>query len=328
MRAVARTRLARVLCALSTELMIPLQRPLTRVFAGTAAAAAISAIALRARALSPSGAAAATLVGGSVFAGGGTRNAAALVAFFVSSTQLGRLPSSSRSRQRRGNQRDAVQVLANGGVAALLALASAKASPSTRRLLTTGFAGAVAAAAADTWATEIGSRSRQHPRSIVTWAPLPAGSSGAVTPAGLAASIAGAAVIAAITSTPTPSAHRASLPPPLAVVAGGIAGSLSDSLLGATLQEVRYCDVCARKTETLTHDCGHPTRHLRGRFWCNNDVVNALATATGAATALAFAALSVRTASHATTPRRSPSPGSDGRGGKGGEGLRRDARLS
>jgi uncharacterized protein (TIGR00297 family) len=268
--------------------MIPLQRPLIRVLAGTAAAAAISAIALRARALSPSGAASATLVGGSVFAGGGTRGAVALVAFFVSSTLLGRLPSPSRSQQRRGNQRDAVQVLANGGVASLLALAAAKASPGTRRSLTTGFAGAVAAAAADTWATEVGSRSRQQPRLIVTWAPLPAGSSGAVTPAGLAASAAGAAAVAMITSTSTPAVCRASLPPPLAVVAGGIAGSLSDSLLGATLQEVRFCDVCTRETEALIHDCGHPTRHLRGQHWCNNDVVNTLATAIGAATAISL----------------------------------------
>ena len=179
----------------------------------------------------------------------------------------------------------------------------------------------MAAAAADTWATEIGSRSRQHPRSIVTGAPLPAGSSGAVTPAGLAASAAGAAVIAAITSTPTPSTCRASLPPPLAVVAGGIAGSLSDSLLGATLQEVRYCDVCARETETLIHACGHPTRHLRGHPWCNNDVVNALATAVGAATAMTFAALQGNDCrSHNDATRQAPLSRSDGRGGMGGEG--------
>src|SRR4051794_17807808 len=109
--------------------MIALQHPIARALTGTTAAAAISVVALHVRALSRSGAAAATLVGGSVFAGGGTRGATSLVAFFVSSTLLARLPSRSRSEQRRGNQRDAVQVLANGGVAALLSLASAKASP-------------------------------------------------------------------------------------------------------------------------------------------------------------------------------------------------------
>jgi uncharacterized protein (TIGR00297 family) len=211
-----------------------------------------------------------------------------LITFFVSSTLLGRLPAPSRSQQRRGNQRDAVQVLANGGVAALLALASAKTSAGTKRLLRTGFAGAVAAAAADTWATEIGSRSGQHPRSIVTWAKMPAGSSGAVTPEGIGASAAGAAIVAAVMSTPTPNSYRETLLPPLPVFAGGIVGSLTDSLLGATLQEVRYCDACARETETLIHDCGHRTRHLRGHPWCNNDVVNALATALGAATAMAL----------------------------------------
>lgn len=251
----------------------------------------VSGLAWRVRALSPSGAGAATLVGGSVFAGVGTRGAAALVAFFVSSTLLGRLPSHARNQQRRGNQRDAVQVLANGGVAALLALAATRVTSDARRRLTTGFAGAVAAAAADTWATEIGTRSHFAPRSIVTWAPLPAGSSGAVTPAGLAASASGAVVIAAVTSTSNQVTGRTTLPTPLAVLAGGIAGSLGDSLLGATLQEVRYCDVCARETEVLIHACGHPTRHLRGHPWCNNDVVNALATAIGATTAMAFSGM-------------------------------------
>src|SRR4051794_20782552 len=103
--------------------MIPPHRPLARAFIGTVTAAAISAAALRARALSRSGAPAAAFVGGSVFTGAGFRGAAALIPFFVSSTLLGRLPAPSRSQQCRGNQRDAVQVLANGGVAALLALA-------------------------------------------------------------------------------------------------------------------------------------------------------------------------------------------------------------
>src|SRR6185369_11290670 len=105
--AVARTRPAHVTCSRFAESMIPLKRSFARPLTGTAAATAISAIALRAGALSTSGAAAATVVGGSVFASGGTRGAASLVAFFVSSTLLGRLPSRSLSQQRRGNQRDA-----------------------------------------------------------------------------------------------------------------------------------------------------------------------------------------------------------------------------
>ena len=61
--------------------------------------------------------------------------AAALLAFFASSTLLGRLPQSHGRQQRRGNERDAVQVLANGGVAAALALAICGSSRRRKPLL-------------------------------------------------------------------------------------------------------------------------------------------------------------------------------------------------
>ncbi|MGH2616869.1 MAG: DUF92 domain-containing protein, partial [Thermomicrobiales bacterium] len=163
-----------------------------RVAGGVLAATSISLIARRARALSRGGAVAAAAAGTLALSGVGFHGGAALVAFFASSTLLGRLPGKTILEQRRGNERDAVQVLANGGVAALLALASAVGPPRARPLFHAGFAGAVAAAAADTWATEIGSRSRRQTRSIVTLQPVPPGVSGGVTWAGIAASAAGA----------------------------------------------------------------------------------------------------------------------------------------
>jgi uncharacterized membrane protein len=167
----------------------------------------------------------------------------------------------------------------------VLAVASGVTTGRRRACLLAGFGGAVAAAAADTWATEIGSRSRQYPRSIATLRPVSPGTSGGVTLAGLGASLAGAAAVAAVLSA---GAHRQAGRPgalPIAVTVGGLGGSLADSVLGATVQHVRVCDACGRETERLVHHCGAPTRHARGLAWCNNDVVNAVATTIGAATA-------------------------------------------
>ena len=253
-----------------------------RATIGLAAAAAISLAARQVHALSPSGALAATAVGASVVTGFGIRGSAMMVAFFVSSTLLGRLPAAAHLGQRRGRERDAVQVMANGGVPAVLAVMSSLTQARTRSLLITGFGGAVATATADTWATEIGSRSRARPRSIKTWRPVAPGASGGVTVAGLAASAVGAALIAKMASAPFAPTSRHASTRLIPISLGGIVGSLADSMLGATVQEVRFCDACAVETEERVHRCGAQTRPTRGAPWCDNDVVNGLATAVGA----------------------------------------------
>jgi len=73
---------------------------------------------------------------------------------------------------------------------------------------------------------------------------------------------------------------------PISIALGGFTGALVDSVLGATVQEVRFCDVCNAETEARVHRCGAQTRVTRGAPWCDNDTVNAIATATGAAAAI------------------------------------------
>lgn len=247
---------------------------------GLAGAAVIAVAAHRAKALTRGGMTAATIVGAVVFAGTGVSGSVGLIAFFTSSTVLGHLPAISPLSQARGNTRDAIQVLANGGVPMVLASMSALGPEPIRPLCRVGFAGALAAAAADTWATEIGSRSPESPRSIVSLRPVPIGESGGVTIAGLLASGAGALLIAWLVRHDTSTVQSN-----LAAALGGVVGSLADSLLGATVQSIRFCDTCHRRTE-FAICCGEPTSMLRGTAGINNDSVNVLASAVGASVAM------------------------------------------
>ena len=217
-------------------------------------------------ALTPRGTLAAVLVGGAVAAGAGVPGLLLLFAFFLSSTWL--TPG--------GGRRRALQVAANGGVAAGAALLS-RAGPAW----TAAFAGALAAAAADTWATEIGGRSRTAPRLITTGAVVTPGTSGGVTWLGTAGGAAGAAFIAAAAALLGLVGPRAAF----LVAAGGIAGALADSLLGATVQ-VRYrCPACGAVGETRRHGCDADGEPASGLAWMNNDSVNLAATLVGAAVA-------------------------------------------
>ena len=122
---------------------------------------------------------------------------ALLIVYFVSSSLLTprgrrREGATQRERRREGGARDAAQVLANGAVFAIAALLQLV-HPSP--LWLAAGAGALAASAADTWGTEIGMLSQSSPRMITTWRTVPTGTSGGVSVAGMAATVAGALFI-------------------------------------------------------------------------------------------------------------------------------------
>jgi uncharacterized membrane protein len=124
---------------------------------------------------------------------------------------------------------------------------------------------------------------RRPPRLITTWAVVPAGTSGGVTLEGLAAGGGGALAVGLAWSLGALGAGRqVRAAVPLLAVVAGLVGSLVDSLLGATLQAVYWCDGCAEATERRVHArCGRPARRVGGLSWVNNDVVNGLATLVG-----------------------------------------------
>jgi uncharacterized protein (TIGR00297 family) len=204
---------------------------------------------------------------------------ALLLAFFASSVALGRLRRAAKHARTRAvlddvRARTARQVLANGGLFGLGALTAVAidAGPSVQGAAL----GALAAATADTWATEVGLAIGGTPRHILTFRPLAPGLSGGVTLAGTAATVAGAALLALLARTlgwPAAAATAGAL--------GGVAGSLADSVLGATLQSRRRA-ADGTLTERTADLRGIATMHATGLRWLDNDGVNFAATATGA----------------------------------------------
>jgi uncharacterized protein (TIGR00297 family) len=260
---------------------------LLRAIAGIAAAAAVALAALRARALTRGGALTATAVGTTCVVAGWSW-AALLVLYFVVAVAGSRAGADVKARRTSGviaksGARDSIQVLANGGVFAAGALAAALASRSLSPLLAAAALGALAASAADTLATEIGTLVGGTPRSLAGWRAVPPGTSGGVTAAGTAAMIGGAALVAL-------AARELGLSDAVVAVAvGGIAGAAADSIAGALIQARRWCPACATATEREVHDCGVSTECSGGLGWLDNDGVNLLATMVGAAVAAALA---------------------------------------
>ncbi|MGH3564058.1 MAG: DUF92 domain-containing protein [Mycobacterium sp.] len=140
------------------------------------------------------------------------------------------------------------------------------------------YIGGIAASIADSWASEIGRFSRKLPVSLRSRRRVPRGTSGAVSPLGFAATWLGGSAVGAV---------GALIGNPAIIIVGmaaGIAGSLLDSLLGATVQGRFVCPSCHAAVEDRYH-CGVPGELSSGNRWIDNEVVNAFANATGMAVA-------------------------------------------
>jgi uncharacterized protein (TIGR00297 family) len=270
---------------------------ITRIAAGLVISSLIAWFAYRRAALAKSGAAGAILTGTIIFGFGGWDWGLLLIAFFVSSSLLTRYKEAAKAQVAdqfaKGGPRDLWQALANGGLAALIAIGFGL-TGRTHWLLLFAFVGAIAEANADTWATELGVLSAETPRMITTRKPVAPGTSGGVTWNGTGAALAGAALIGGlamlfrwIAKTPL---NVAVMLMPIGALAG-IIGSLVDSLLGATVQGIYYCDTCGKETERELHRCGNRTRRVRGWRVLNNDWVNWIGTLSGAAVAAGLSLL-------------------------------------
>lgn len=231
--------------------------------------------------LSRSGAVAAAICG-TLAVAAGWEWAALLLLYFAAAALLSHAAGDYKAELMggvvsKGGPRDWMQVMANGGVYVVAAALSEVISvviPAP--YLAWGAIGALAAASADTWATEIGVPLGGEPRSIIYRTIVRKGESGGVTAAGLLGSAAGAAWVALVALLLGFSNGLA-----ISVVVAGFLGSITDSVLGATIQERRWCSRCAEPTERAVHLCGSATHRVGGIIHVTNDVVNLLSTFAG-----------------------------------------------
>lgn len=180
-----------------------------------------------------SGAAAGFLVTLVLFVAAGPSMFGAVLLVFVLTyvaTRLGRSKKQSRAIAERPSGRDAAQVLANVGCAALAA-ACAYLFP-WRASLLAGSIAALAEAASDTVSSEIGKAAANNARMITSGQIVPAGTDGAISMPGTLAGIVAAALIGLEAFATGILSLR------LAASAGisGILGMFLDSLIGATLE--------------------------------------------------------------------------------------------
>jgi uncharacterized protein (TIGR00297 family) len=193
-----------------------------------------------------------------LLAGAGPSAFAALAALFVItwvSTRLGYRRKLSLGLAERREGRNAWQVLANLAVPAVGSILFG--ATGNRVWLVTGLS-ALAEAATDTVASEIGQYRGPDARLITTWERVPTGTDGGITLLGTMAGMAAGLVIAAVAAVDG-MIPRSQLWIP---VTAGFAGMLIDSILGATLQR---------------------------RGWIDNQAVNFFATLAAAALAYAIA---------------------------------------
>ncbi|MDW8148019.1 MAG: DUF92 domain-containing protein [Roseiflexaceae bacterium] len=258
-----------------------------RIAAGLVLSTVIGAVAYHRQSLDRSGWLGAIITGTLTFGFGGWTWGCVLIVFFVTFSALSHFRQAQKQqiageKFEKGGRRDLWQALANGGAGAALAVVYGLTGEPV--MLLAAYVGVMATVTADTWATEIGVLSPHPPRLITSGRIVPPGTSGGVTLYGLGASAGGALLIGAAALTLVAAERRVWLPLLLlAALVGGVAGSLFDSLLGATVQAMYLSPTGETEKRASREGCVFPL--VRGWRWMNNDMVNFLSSLAGGAVA-------------------------------------------
>ncbi|MGQ9722782.1 MAG: DUF92 domain-containing protein [Candidatus Jordarchaeum sp.] len=279
---------------------------------GVAVCSGLGAISIKLHVVNFSGCLAAAIVGLAIWIFGHWSWFVVILTFFLVSAVFTKFKYERKRRmgvaQEKGGARAWTNVIANGGLAAFLAVMEGVClffiPMGYFDIFFAGFIGVVATAAADTLATEVGLLNPRPPRLITNLSKKVApGTSGGVSPLGELAIIMGGLITGGaafllqhfnligiglfhwldMLNFGLPIGAKLII---IAVGAGFI-GSTADSIIGATVQALYKCPVCGKITEHDIH-CGEVTAQLRGHKAIDNNIVNFVATAIGAISAFAI----------------------------------------
>jgi len=150
-------------------------------------------------------------------------------------TSMGRAAKQGFERKEESEKRSPAQVIANAGMATLLALL-AFLFPAQSTLFQLMLAASIAAATADTLSSELGMLYGKSFYNCITWRKESRGLDGAISLEGTTLGIAGATVIAIIYSV----GFGWDISNFMIIVLAAVVGNFADSLLGALLERKRY----------------------------------------------------------------------------------------
>jgi uncharacterized protein (TIGR00297 family) len=223
--------------------------------------------------LSKSGTVAAIVVGSLIYQGLYLQGLLILGTFFCTSSfwsfYKSKLKIELEEKHEKGSKRDWIQVLANGGVAALSSLLYYF----TKDIIwVVAFLTSLASATGDTWSSEIGPLSKRPPLSVKSFKVVEAGTSGAISILGTISAIFGVGVITIVGMFLLPISAKIAW----IIFVFGILGNGIDTFLGAYFQRNYRCVVCSLETEKPLH-CNQKARKISGSSLLNNDGVNFLA---------------------------------------------------
>ena len=238
----------------------------------------ISMLSFKAKFLTKSGGIVQFILAVLIFGFGGIKWAIPIVTFFFLSSILSYIRKNKNKEVEtyfeKSCQRDHSQVIANGGISGILVVLNYYYNS---ELLYFVYVSCISAVCADTWATEIGTIKKIKTVNILNFKTVEQGSSGGISLTGMAGSALGAFIIP-VTSVCFLGENKFYWV--FLITIAGLLGSLTDSILGASIQAQYFCNNCGKVTEHKYH-CSSKTLLKKGFYRVNNDVVNFITSCAG-----------------------------------------------